>query len=254
MWPPTRRSAQPQPGRRGELELAVGVDDLAVLIVSKGADSIASKLVELMLAREAQTVQLLKDVQVDVSAILHGPFNTGVAYLREAARAGQVPAREADSLRLARQEFMRALGQEREALTRGEAATYAAAVWVALGERETAGPYAQQAAAEISHGIVTAASGHNKLTIGQMLLVSVTDWFKPPNDARKFTQVCKVLPARLNEANRFAAALGVDPTSLRDIEVTKHHFGQRKGNNRFNLYARPIPFGRGQEQIASSSR
>lgn len=198
--------------------MVAGLDDIVLAVVTKGTGPVVSKIIKELTDRQAETLKLLNGLKRDVGAILHGPFNTGMAYLREADNPNRSASATQESLKLARQEFMRALGQERDPLTRGEVGIYLAAVWLALGELSQAQFYAAQATVDLGKGIAESVSQRNEILVRSGTLRGVT-WSHPPTpptlEVWIFWGPCK----RLKEANRIAYTLGTPVTELFDITV-----------------------------------
>jgi hypothetical protein len=85
--------------------------------------------------QEAQ-LQLLREVDMKVDALLTGPFNAGTRHLKSALAEGRDARDREGLLREARSAFVLALSQDPEPLRRSLAALHLAAVWLALNSRK----------------------------------------------------------------------------------------------------------------------
>ena len=134
------------------------------LVLGAGKKLATDKLVQLLdqqLGIQQESIQILRSLDRDVRSILHGPFQTAMAYLGDARAAHRAPAERATALDHARHELMRALGQESDVLIRAEVELNLAVVWVASGSTADALGYASRADTDLMTGIKELVSRRN---------------------------------------------------------------------------------------------
>jgi hypothetical protein len=134
------------------------------VVLGAGKKLATDKLVALLeqqLGIQQESIQILRSLDRDVSSILHGPFQTAMAYVGDASATHRTPAERSSALDRARHELMRALGQETDPLIRAEVELHLALVWVGCGSASDALVYADRADTDLVGGIEDRISCRN---------------------------------------------------------------------------------------------
>lgn len=193
------------------------LDDVVGLIVRGVAGPLGTHIVRLLLNRQDETLNLLRSLNEEVQDLINGPFNTGLAYLRESQLPGRSAGDSRESLILARQEFMRALGQQRNAVKQAEVALYLSATWLALDKMLEAREYAMSATVAYQEGIAAFCSEKNAAIAKKVDLRTangVLRYIAREEPTVTGFQELEQLCLRLDEANHYAHRLGAESRVL----------------------------------------
>jgi hypothetical protein len=117
----------------------------AIWISPIGAGPVTN-ILKVLLDSQKEQFQRLEEIKADTQAILQGPYNTGLSWLRDAARAHSTDEERRDFIEKARDKFMEAYGNElRVPFRRALIEFHVGICWTLLGSNDHARDYFQQA-------------------------------------------------------------------------------------------------------------
>jgi hypothetical protein len=197
-----------------------GFEVLGVQIVSKATTAVAGRVIEGILQRQDETLAILKTLKKDVEALLHGPYRTALGYIAEASVPSRTPKEFKKSLLLARQELMRAIGQEHDKIFLADASITLAIVLWALHRPEDAVLHAINANQSFISGIDDIIGKQNsdfrrkRLIYKFSGLGAITQYEKDRAKLEEMTSNLSRLCERAGESARFARALAATSDSV----------------------------------------
>lgn len=159
------------------------LESIALAATEKVTTDLTSSIVNEILGLQDETLELLRSVNTKVDALQHGPHQTALAYLQEAALPYRTADQVSESIRAARQELMRALGQETDWSIRSQVCLELMLTCLALNDLGAAFSYGQQGCGLLADHIDSRADKVNvqmqyDLTIRDQKRIEYRDnWF-----------------------------------------------------------------------------